>query len=533
MALLAGAALTVTAGWSAAQSTTGVARGGVLRVARFDDVDSVDPALASSPWSLALVHSTCATLFNLPDRPGVDGTRVVPEVVSAWTVSRDRRTYTFDLRRTFRFHTGALVTAQSFADAFDRVADPRMSSPAAVYLHEIVGADAVLEGKAQSISGLHTLGPYRLEFRLTRPVGDLTARLTMPFFCPVLPGTPIDPRGIDDPPGSGPYYVAERVVNQRVVLRRNPYYRGTRPANVDQIVYTAGVAPEECLAATEADRIDLCLGVAAIPDTAHRGLAEKYGINRPGGRYFVAPINSVFAFSFNHDRPAFAGPGRIPLAKAINYAIDRHELARVVGYQAGRRTDRILPPALGGRGRVYPIAGPDFVTARRLLARAGHAPTELVLYSINTSFGIGFAQVFAFDLKQIGIHVTIKAFDLATLAQRARTRGEPYDVVFTPWTVDYPDPAAFFVLLQGESIGKYNWSNLDDPTVNARIDAADRLTGTARRKAWADLDADVMRNDPPWAPFLHRNHRMLVSSSVGCYFVHPVYRDDLAAICKR
>jgi ABC-type oligopeptide transport system substrate-binding subunit len=83
VALLAGAALAVTAGWSAAQSTTGEAKGGVLRVARYDDVDSVDPALASSPWSLALVHSTCARLFNLPDRPGVDGTRVVPEVARA------------------------------------------------------------------------------------------------------------------------------------------------------------------------------------------------------------------------------------------------------------------------------------------------------------------------------------------------------------------------------------------------------------------------------------------------------------------
>ena len=177
--------LTVTAGWSAAQSTTAGAKGGVLRVARFDDVDSVDPALASTPWSLALLHSTCARLFNLPDRPGPDGTRVVPEVVRAWTVSGDRRKYTFDLKRTFHFHTGAPVTARSFADAFDRVADPRMRSPAGVYLHEIVGADAVLKGKAKSISGVRALGPYRLEIRLTRPVGDLTARLTMPSFCPV------------------------------------------------------------------------------------------------------------------------------------------------------------------------------------------------------------------------------------------------------------------------------------------------------------------------------------------------------------
>ena len=103
-------------------------------------------------------------------------------------------------------------------------------------MREIVGAVAVMEGKAQAISGVRVLGRYRLQIRLTRPVGDFTARLTMPFFCPILPNTPIDPAGMDDPPGSGPYYVAERIVNRRIVLKRNPYYRGGRPANVDQIV---------------------------------------------------------------------------------------------------------------------------------------------------------------------------------------------------------------------------------------------------------------------------------------------------------
>jgi peptide/nickel transport system substrate-binding protein len=533
--LLVSLALSSAAGPSAVHPTG--AKGGVLRVARFDDVDYVDPALAYYAPSWSLLYPTCATLFNLPDRPGEAGTRVVPEVVRRFTVSRDSRRYTFELRRTFRFHTGAPVTAQSFADAFNRDADPRMRSGGAAYLHEIVGADAVLAGKARTIAGVRVLDRYRLEIRLTRPLGDLTARLTMLFFCPVLPNTPIDPRGIDNPAGSGPYYVAERIVNQRIVLKRNPYYRGGRPANVDQIVYTVGLGPDECLAAIEREQLDLCLGPAALPDSAHRPLAERYGINRPDGRYFVAPVLSSFAFAFNHDRPAFDGPGQIPLKKAINYALDRQALARAFGYLGGTRTDRILPPGFERTGRFYSVAAADPLTARKWLARARLKPAELVLYTINTSFGVGFAEVFAFNLRQLGIDVAVKYFDLGALARKVGTRGEPFDVVFQPWTIDYPDPAGFFVpLLHGASLrptGSTNWAYLDDPTVNRRIDAANRLTGEARRRAWAILDADLMRNNPPWAPFLHRNHRTLVSSSVGCFFVHPVYRDDLAAICKR
>ena len=47
-----------------------------------------------------------------------------------------------------------------------------------------------------------------------------------------------------------------------------------------------------------------------------------------------------------------------------------------------------------------------------------------------------------------------------------------------------------------------------------------------------DLDADVMRDDPPWAPFLNVARRDFVSKSFGCYFLHPVYRLDIAATCK-
>ena len=61
--------LLVAADLSVAQPTAGEARGGVLRVARFDDVDYVDPTLAYSGWSVPLLHPTCARLFNNPDRP--------------------------------------------------------------------------------------------------------------------------------------------------------------------------------------------------------------------------------------------------------------------------------------------------------------------------------------------------------------------------------------------------------------------------------------------------------------------------------
>jgi ABC-type transport system substrate-binding protein len=411
-----------------------------------------------------------------------------------------------------------------------------MQSPATSFMHEIVGADAVIGGTAKAISGVRVLSRYRLQLRLTRPAGDLLARLAIPLFCPILPGTPIDPAGILNPAGSGPYYVKERVVNRQVVLERNPFYRGGRPANADRIVYTAGVSRDACLADVEQDQFDIC--VNALPATSIRQLADKYGINRKNGQFFVSPKLETWYFAFNHDRPAFRGPGQVPLEKAINYAIDRPALVRPFGYLAGKRTDQMLPTVLGRDESIYPLKGADPQTARKWLARAKLKPTTLVLYTLNGGIAIADAQVFAFDLKQIGIDVEVKYFDPSTLAEKAGTRGEPFDVVLTGWSADFPDGATFLAtLLNGENLGatgNANYSYLDDPVVNARIDAANRLTGDARRQAWADLDVDLMRNDPPWAPFLNSTSRDFVSRSFGCFVYNPAMGVvDIAAACKK
>ena len=506
-------------------------KGGTLRISAFSDVDFVDPALAYAAWSWPIGYATCAKLFTYPDAPGAEGTKVIPEVVRTYKVSRDGRAYTFDLNTRFRFHTGAPVTAQSFVDAFNRDANPKQRSPATGFIQEIVGARAVIDGTATSISGVQALARHRLQIRLTRPVGDFIARLTLPFFCPVLANTPIEPGGINDPPGSGPYYVAERIVNQRIVLERNPFYRGDRPANVDKVIWTVGESREGCLLSVEQDRIDYC-DTFGVPPNAYRPLGEKYGINRPGGQFFVSPSLQTWFFLFNHERPAFGGAAQIPLKKAINYAIDRPALARVFGYLGGTRTDQLLPPAIARRASIYPHEGADPSTARSWLGKAWLKPRRLVFYTANRPLSVAIAQILEFNLKQIGIDLDVKYFDPVVLHEKLQTRGEPFDIGMMGFSADYADGAGFFVPILSPA-GANNGVHLDDPRLYARMAAVGRLTGEARRKAWADLDVDLMRDNPPYAPFVNVQNRAFVSRSLGCYLDHPVYGFDIAAVCKK
>jgi ABC-type transport system substrate-binding protein len=510
-----------------AGATAQAPRGGTLRIGSPSDVE-VDPGIGytSSPWLVS--DATCARLFVYRAGPGAAAARLVPEVVRTYSVSDHGRTYTFELRRSFRFHTGARVTARSFVDAFNRVAQPRLGSPAGAYLHEVVGAVAVLDGRAASIDGVRALGPYRLEIRLTKRLPDLPARLSMPFFCPVIPGTP--PTEIDDPAGSGPYYVAERIENLRLVLKRNRYYGGDRPGNVDEIVWTIGQSLDACQLAVEEDREDFCVE-PGVPRTASRALAAKYGINRPGGRFFVNPSSATWFFVFNRTRPAFKGPGQVPLEKAINYAVDRHALARTFLPLSARRTDQLLPPAFARPATIYPLGGADPTAARRWYAKARVKPERLVLYTWNFPHTVEQAGILAFDLKQLGIDLEVKYFDPDVVLERTRRPGEPFDLVLVGWAPDYPDAAGFFMPLAEEE-GPFGLL-LDDQRFRQRVAAANRLTGDARRRAWADLDVDLMRNDPPWVPIAHTQRIFFVSKSLGCFVPHPIVGVEITQLCKK
>ena len=131
--------------------------------------------------------------------------------------------------------------------------------------------------------------------------------------------------------------------------------------------------------------------------------------------------------------------------------------------------------------RLYPVERADPATARKWLAQARLKPEKLVLYTNNNPQlgGAAVGQVIASNLRQIGIDVVVKYFDWpGALFVKAGNRAEPFDLVFGGWTVDYADPAAFFVaLLHGATLaptGNLNLAHFDDPQVNRRIDAANQ-----------------------------------------------------------
>jgi ABC-type transport system substrate-binding protein len=506
----------------------GVREGGTFRIAITVGVfHSIDPALYG--LESRLLRPACAALMSYPDKPLPAGLRLAPELAEAYPiVSRDRRTYTFTIRKDARFSTGSPVTADDVVHALERIFDPKMKSGSALFFEDIIGARQMLAGKATTLAGAIANG-RTLRLRLTRPVPDLLARTSL--LCAVPSTLPADPEGAKAPlPSPGPYFVSEYVPGERVVLERNRFYRGQRPHHVERItVDLRGDA--SAVGDVASGKLD---SVAATPDLSPQllGLVRRYGINK--SRLFLAPDLITRMFLINTSRPLFRN--NVELRQALNFAVDRRALVREFGPYAATATDHYLPRVMPGfrNERIYPLQGPDLRKARALAKGRTRSGTAVLYTCSERPDCSALAQILKQNLKAIGLELRIKKFPLQLMFEKLATPGEPFDLAWVGFFAASNDPQEFLGIFDGRTIGRpdsENWSHFNVPKYNRLLERAAPLSGPQRYRAYGDLDVQLARDAAPGVAVLNPNTWAFVSARVGCVVMNPTL--DLTAVCLK
>ena len=189
---------------------------------------------ASISWQIE--YATALKLYNYPDKARAPvGSQIQPEAATGFpVVSKDGKTYTITVKTGLKFserragHRGEL-----------RVRDqPRAEPDDAVAGRAVHRRHRRRSGRhrRQGQQGLrrHRPSGNKLIIKLTQPDGGMLAKLGMPFFQALPTNLPTDPHGVNAYPSAGPYYIASRErrpPDHR--SKRNRYYKGKRPANVD------------------------------------------------------------------------------------------------------------------------------------------------------------------------------------------------------------------------------------------------------------------------------------------------------------
>jgi peptide/nickel transport system substrate-binding protein len=512
------AATTVGSATSATKRAgkAGVSKGGTLRVNEANaDFDFVDPQLAYRTDDWDMLFSTAMQLVSFPEKSGAAGSQLYPQAATAFpTVSKDGKTYTFHIRSGLKFSDGSPVTAASYQRSWERILSPKMGSPLGVNLdlqNTVVGGAAFLAGKSAHISGITAKG-QTLTFHLVKPNATFVSILSMQWFTAVKPNMPYSSQGLNVYPAAGPYYIKSRDPGRSTVLARNPYYKGNRPANPDQIVITPNVNIDQSLLQVKAGQSDFDLG--GIPPTAASDLANSFGINK--GRFFVGPTSCVNYMGMNTARAPF---DNVNLRKSVNWAIDRPAQVRLLGAFAGKRTSQILVPGIPGYKPfgAYALKGANVAKAKQVGGSAvASAPTLNVVHT-TSSYSTNRAQVAEYNLKQVGFKVNDVPTPATNYYQVIQTKGTSYNFVTNGgWCADYFDPFDYLnVLFDGRKIqaaNNNNYTYFNNGSFNAGLDKASALSGAARAAAYAKLDQELMTKYAPVVPYLISTNRYFVSS---------------------
>jgi ABC-type oligopeptide transport system substrate-binding subunit len=528
MMIVAGASLLIAASFaSASTSSKALKKGGIWRYGNVGASVQVDPQLAYVTTAWSLEYSTAAKLYNYPDKKGPAGSKLIPEVASKFTVSKNGRVYTFTIRPGFVFSDGTKVTAKNFKYAIERTANHDLASPGAPFITDasgtnIVGAKAVNDGKTTHVSGVIAKG-NKLIVKLSKADGTFMAKITMPFFQATSTKIPLTKEVVNvtksNMPSAGPYYMVRNDPDRLTQLRLNPHYKKgpgrTRPHNLAGVDVTWNLNEQTAFNQTIANQLD----EGPLPSAEVQGVASKYGVNKT--RFWTQPVNCTGYLPMNVSRSLFKG--NLNLRKAINYAINRKDYVSQAGPYAGQPWTHLFNPGVPG-WRNITLYKKNIATAKKLAKGHFKSGKINVGYRTNSASNIAQSQIVRRDLISLGFkagNINMKPFSGADLYDAMGHRNTDLDMgVNMGWCSDYPDPYDWInILLHGGSSiqaeNNVNYSYFNDPKWNKKMESAAKLVGPNRLKVYGQLDLDVMNQAAPMAVERTYNNRYIFSNRVN------------------
>jgi ABC-type transport system substrate-binding protein len=496
------------------------------------------------------------------------------------------------------------LTADDYIYEVKRLAHPRLHSPIfGLMAQYIVGLDeyaarlrkAEREGewldlRRYPLEGVQRVDSHTFRIVLKSAYPQFVYWLAMPFFAP-LPWEAdqfFAQRGMAEknftldwwPVGTGPYMLTQNNPNARMVLERNPNFRGepypregapgdreaglledagkTMPF-IDQVVFsrekeaipywnkflqgyydTSGIGSDQF---DQAVRVAVEGSATVTPEMAQKGIKLSTSVSA-----------STLYLAFNWLDPVVGGSSERArkLRQAISIAFDVEEQISIFANGRGLAAQGPLAPGIfgyrEGRSGINPVVyewkngAPKrrpLKEARRLLAQAGYAGGRdsrtgqpLVLYLDTVARGPGDKALFDWYRQQfakLAIQLEIRTTDWNRFQEKIRKGAT--QIFRLGWNADYPDPENFLFLLYGpqskvQSQGE-NAANYENPEYDALFRQVKDMPNSPERQRLIDRMVEIVRRDAPWIWGIHPKDYILRHAWVSNEKPNTMARNNL------
>ena len=527
-----------------------------LRVAFSSAETGLDPQASYDVYSSDICRAIFDALYTFDyfARP----VRLVPNTAEGLPVVTDEgRTYTIKVKRGIYFADDPAfkgkpreLTADDYVYSIKRIIDPKVRSYWLYLLEKnLVGLDPVLARARETgtldyaapIEGLQALDRYTLRIRFNRPDYAFQWWLTSVQFAAVAREVvdaykDANHRVMDNPVGTGPFLLRDRVRGQRIVLEANPKFRdirypapdagggpgdaaiarglaGKRLPLVGRVDISIVEESQPRLLSFDSGALDYVDVPAPLATNVLNGAVLKPELAKRGISLHREVSPSISFFFFNLDDPLVGGyaPEKLALRRAISMGFDRDALIRqLLNGQAIPATQPVPPPLYGYDPKYVPRYGYDPAAARALLDKFGYndrdgdgyrelpdgRPLTIVLASTTDAAARARDELWKRCLDAIGVRVTFlknKWTELNKMSEAGQLM-----MWGLGWISNIPDGRDYYSYFYSPSIGLSNDARMRLPAFDALFQQSLALPDGSRRTALFDRMNDLIFDYAPW-----------------------------------
>ncbi|AVR04589.1 oligopeptide ABC transporter substrate-binding protein OppA [Pluralibacter gergoviae] len=442
----------------------------------------------------------------------------VAGVAEKWE-NKDFKVWTFHLRKDAKWSNGDPVTAQDFVYSWQRITDPKTASPYASYLQygHLLNVDDIIAGKKPTSElGVKAIDDHTLEVTLSEPV---------PYFYKLLihPSTSPVPKAVVEKYGdkwtqpanivtNGAYKLTDWVVNERIVMERNPQYWNNAKTVINKVTYLPISSEVTDVNRYRSGEIDMTYNNMPIE------LFQKLKKEIPK-EVHVDPYLCTYYYEINNQKAPFTDER---VRTALKLGLDRDIIVNKVKNQGDVAAFGFTPPYTDGAKLTKPewfgwTQEKRNAEAKKLLAEAGYTDAKPLTFNLlyNTSdlhkkLAIAAAAIWK---KNIGVNVKLENQEWKTFLD-TRHQGT-YDVARAGWCADYNEPTSFLNMMVSNSSS--NTPHYKSPVFDKIIADAIKATDEAQRSALYDKAEQQLDKDSAIVPVYYYVNARLVKPWVGGY----------------
>jgi len=475
-------------------ATSGPVHGGDLVFAAVQDAQSMNNTTVFDNNSIWIFEQIFQPLYTVTN----NGKGVRPWLATSYTMSTDKKTYTFKLRPGVKFSNGKAMTS---ADVKFSIDQNRKAAQGWAYLDS-------------AISSVDAPNPSTVVIHLKFPWAPLLADLSI-FANGIVPNNydgQTEAQFYQHPIGTGPFKWDYWHKGQALKLVRNPFYWQHGLPYLNSITWTD-------VANDNTRELQLKGGQAQIDQTPAWSTVSSLK-STPGVVMHLFNSTQTNYLAFNELRKPFQD---VHVRRAISLAIDRNALVKAVLFGNGKPANSLFPPQVPFYQASTPGLQFNLTQAKAEMAKSSvpHGFTTTILVPAGNSDYVTIATILQSELKPLGIKLNITQLDPNVVNNDEQTL--KYDMVLTLWTMDIPDPdelATFAV--DPKSGAKSFFTAYDNPTVVKATHSAETTTDSAARQKFYNAVQAGAANDAFMAFLYYSPYPYAATSNVHGFFVTPL-----------